>query len=915
VTDPIPRLTAALAGRYRIERELGQGGMATVYIAEDVRHRRRVAIKVLHPELSAVLGPERFLKEIELTAGLQHPNILPLFDSGAADGLLFYVMPFVEGETLRDRLARERQLPIPEALRIASDVADALGYAHKRGVIHRDIKPENILLHEGRPQVADFGIALAVQQAGGSRMTQTGISLGTPQYMSPEQAMGEKGIDARADIYALGAVTYEMLTGEPPFSGPTSQAIIAKIMTEEPRPPSLLRKTVPPHVNDAVLTALEKVPADRFPSASELVRALGDTGFTHTLRSAATQRAGGRRTRPSWVLLGGIAIVAMLAGAAITGLLRKDATGPARVIQFEIPLPDSTAVPFFGGGSPLMPTRDARLLWTTATGLYERGLGGLSSRRLRDLEGASSAFLQDESPDGTQLLLEWNTGGAPGLASAANTFGARPSLVVAPSGDGPIRVLTDSADFAAWGPDGFIYYTYFWPFERRSGLARIRAQGGSVDTLATFPVSATGDVPQNLVLLPQGRGLILTLGQRAAPELAAFDLRSRQVHRLGPGGPSIGYVEPGYLLFTSGRSIMAAPFDLDRLAFRAQPLPLLEVNQPSVRFSAAGPVLAYRGSSSPADAPPLVIEKRSGATRLLPNVPAGYWLNAAAVSPDGKRFAVVGGTLRTGASSGDIRDLFVYQLPSGPLSRVPIPQRPVAPSWLAGGSEIGFTRFGVDTPTTWAIMRTRWDGSGSATAVLSRPTIIGETSWLPNGKGVVFLYTNSGGTTGRGSARPNTDIALLSFGRPDSIQPLVTSPSYDGDPAVSPDGRLLAYRSNESGRDEVWVRPLLGGARRQVSLDGGVAPRWAWSGRELFFFNAGRLYAAQIHSAGELSVGKVTTLFPVRNSQFMPAPLPGDSEFVAFGGVGETPGTEAPVVVLVNLQQALAKLFAGGNKQ
>src|SRR3954463_8660877 len=244
----IDTLSSALVGRYAIDREIGRGGMATVYLARDIRHSRNVALKVLDPELGAVLGAERFLSEIRVTANLQHPNLLPLFDSGEADGLLFYVMPFIEGESLRARLERERQLPIDDAVRIATAVAGALDYAHGHGVIHRDLKPENILLQHGQPVVADFGIALAVSNAGGARVTQTGLSLGTPQYMSPEQATGDRAIDGRTDIYSLAAVLYEMLGGEPPHSGTTGQAIIAKLMTEEPRPLTALRRSVPPHV-------------------------------------------------------------------------------------------------------------------------------------------------------------------------------------------------------------------------------------------------------------------------------------------------------------------------------------------------------------------------------------------------------------------------------------------------------------------------------------------------------------------------------------------------------------------------------------------------------------------------------------------------------------------------------------------
>src|SRR5688572_15654859 len=239
------RLTSALAGRYRVERELGAGGMATVYLAEDLKHDRKVAIKVLKPELAAVLGAERFVVEIKTTAALSHPHILPLFDSGTADGFLYYVMPFIKGETIRDKLNRETQFGVDESVRIAREVADALDYAHRNGVIHRDIKPENILLHGGRAMVMDFGIALAVSAAAGGRMTETGLSLGTPHYMSPEQATADKDLTGRSDIYSMGSVLYEMLTGNPPHVGASAQQIIMKIIADTPRPVTELRRAVP----------------------------------------------------------------------------------------------------------------------------------------------------------------------------------------------------------------------------------------------------------------------------------------------------------------------------------------------------------------------------------------------------------------------------------------------------------------------------------------------------------------------------------------------------------------------------------------------------------------------------------------------------------------------------------------------
>jgi len=271
--DPIGRLTAALSDRYTILRELGQGGMATVYLAEDRKHGRKVAIKVLKPELASAVGPERFLREIEISAGLDHPHILPLYDSGEADGFVFFVMPYVEGESLRDRLDRETQLPLEDALKIAREVADALSYAHSHGVVHRDIKPANIMLTDGHARVADFGIARAVRAAGGERLTGTGMSVGTPLYMSPEQAAGSEDIDGRSDLYSLGCVLFECLAGRTPFTGPL-ESVVRQHLANEPPNITTLRPAVPASVAAALMRALAKTPADRFNPAAQFAEAL-----------------------------------------------------------------------------------------------------------------------------------------------------------------------------------------------------------------------------------------------------------------------------------------------------------------------------------------------------------------------------------------------------------------------------------------------------------------------------------------------------------------------------------------------------------------------------------------------------------------------------------------------------------------
>jgi eukaryotic-like serine/threonine-protein kinase len=310
MTDPIPRLNAALEGRYRIESELGEGGMATVYLADDLKHDRKVALKVLKPELAAALGAERFLAEIRTTANLQHPHILPLFDSGEADSFLFYVMPYVEGESLRERLDRETQLPVDEAIQIAADVAEALDHAHRQGIVHRDIKPANILMRDGRPLVADFGISLAIGRVEGTRLTDTGLSIGTPTYMSPEQGLGDHEVGARSDIYSLGCVLYEMLVGDPPFSGSNTMAVLVRKSTEAPPGVRVVRDTVSEATEKVVLRALARTPADRQTSART---------FAEELRSAPRAVAASSPSARKLTRSGGFAVVAAVALLVLAG--------------------------------------------------------------------------------------------------------------------------------------------------------------------------------------------------------------------------------------------------------------------------------------------------------------------------------------------------------------------------------------------------------------------------------------------------------------------------------------------------------------------------------------------------------------------------------------------------------------------
>lgn len=442
--DNMPDVTAALSDRYVIERELGAGGMATVYLAHDRKLDREVALKVLRPELGAVLGPERFLAEIRISARLDHPHILTLIDSGNADGMLYYVLPFVRGESLRDKLNREHQLGIEEAITITKQVASALDYAHRQGLVHRDIKPENILLQEGEAMLADFGIALAVKEAGGNRLTQTGLSLGTPQYMSPEQATGDRGIDARSDVYSLASVLYEMLAGEPPVTGANAQSMIAKLMTERPTRVRILRDTVPEPIDAAVAKALSKTPADRFSSAGDFARALD----AKPAQEAGTQAQSHARKRT--MMIAGIAAIVLVAAGAYVFRAKftqhtPSDSGAVLGQKTQLTVSGGILVPAISpDGKQLAYLTKHCTAGTCTFSIEVQDVGGTTTRTI--LEGATSGYGLEWSPDrrnldfngtvnnrsGTYLISA--LGGAPHFLTAgvATFYAGGDSLLLGP---------------------------------------------------------------------------------------------------------------------------------------------------------------------------------------------------------------------------------------------------------------------------------------------------------------------------------------------------------------------------------------------------------------------------------------------------------------------------------------------------
>ena len=821
---PLP-LTAALTGRYAIEREVGAGGMATVYLAHDLRHERHVALKILRPELAAVLGAERFLAEIRTTANLQHPGILPLFDSGEAGGHLFYVMPFVEGESLRDRLDREGQLAVADAVRIAAEVGDAIAYAQERGVIHRDIKPENILLQSGHALVADFGIALAVREAGGVRITQTGLSLGTPAYMSPEQAAADRAVDGRTDQYSLGAVLYEMLAGEPPFSAPSTPALIARVMSEAPRPITTARPLVPGHVAAAVHQALEKIPADRFAGMREFVRALTSPDTAARAVGTAAPRWSRRALLPALA-------AATLAGAALGALVmsvarRGVAEPPALPTRFVIESDTTQRLNLVCCGQFFALTRDGRRLAfqgtasDSVTRIHLRDLGSLGMRSLPGTDDARELFF---SPDGNHV----------GFSSrrVLRTFDLTTGVVTTVVAKGP-----GYEGGSTWTDDGRILFTV------GRTLYQVPERGGTATVLYT-PADSTVTQIGNPHFIPGTRTVLFTNTSATAVSentvgMLWLDKGGARVVAPGVGGSFIrGSGATGWLLSVrSSGTLEARPFNPatgDTLGAAIRVSESVLLRSPVFLYaeyaaSASGTVVTVtRATAGLTGRDAVRFETADTAfSREMP-FPA-YHLDQVTWSADGRRLLVA-------AYLVDVRQhaLYAYDWERRTATRVTRGADVMHGGWIPGSDSILLYSDGqmrvkrIDTDTAARALGALV-GAGSDSHVDAR------WPW------VAYEILQPG----------RADIAAVHVDSMDRPKVMATQ-FEERRPAISPDHRFIAYTSNATGRTQVYVATFPVMASGVVVSDGiGSAPRWASRGELHYLGPRGEVMAVAMQPGSQ----------------------------------------------------------------
>jgi serine/threonine-protein kinase len=831
------RISGALSTQYRLEHEIGAGGMATVYLADDLRHDRRVALKVLRPELAAVIGAERFLAEIKLTANLQHPHILPLFDSGEADSFLYYVMPFVEGESLRERLRREKQLPVEDAVRIAREVADALDYAHRHGVIHRDIKPENILLHDGRALVADFGIALAASKAGGTRMTETGMSLGTPHYMSPEQAMGEREITARSDVYALGAVLYEMLTGDPPFTGSTAQAVVARVVTEAPRPLLPQRHTIPPQVEAAALKALEKLPADRFATAAQFAEALVAPMATKPIASAvvlpAAPRGGGWRARLRDPVTAALVATALASVAlAVVQARHRAPEAQPPTVRFLFTGSDSAPVAPTDGPWPAAISPDGSVLVYLVS--QPGGSTVLYSRRSNEVEahpipGTRNGGQPLFSPDGRWVAFE-----ADGVSKKVRLDGSAPVPITQGAANNGADWTTGDELVVGAG-------------NAAHGLSKVSVSGGDL-TPFTVPDSAHGEIDHLWPIgTTDGKAVVFTIwrGALSTSELALVSIDGGAVTPLGLKGIRPLAVVDGVLVYVrADGAVLGVPLDVPHRRLGGKPLPVLDP-VPVVSSNGNSGVFVSRGGAlitgDQWGLTQLVWMGRDGSSHPVSEEVRGF--AAPRLSPDGRQIAVV-----VGAERGS--DVWIQDLETGTLSRLTTTGDIGMAEWSRDGKSVFYTAPG--TPLHWAIWEQTVGGQASPKRLVEVPFNAPVLSVAPDRRSALLQAV----------VNQSWDILSVTLDSGHSTKPFHATSGIDVDPNISPDGRWAAVVSNESGAFEVYVRsypePTV---KVQVSVGGGETALWSADGSRLYYSTGRTIMVAKVATSPGLRVLSRDTAF------------------------------------------------------
>ena len=866
----LDRLRAALADRYTIERELGQGGMATVYLAEDLKHHRKVAVKVLREDLAASLGASRFLREIEIAAQLQHPHILPLLDSGEADGFLYYVMPFVTGQSLRERIAREGELPVHEAVRLITQVVDALSAAHEHGVVHRDIKPDNVMLSGRHALVTDFGVAKAVSESTGrNTITTLGVAVGTPTYMSPEQAAADPHVDHRSDIYAVGVMAYELLAGRPPFTGATPQQVLAAHVTEAPDPLIKRRPGISPALNDAIMRCLEKRPADRWQTAGELLHALepmatptGGVTPTDTRPIAAVARPKTRR----WIAVGAAGVVVVAAAAWF--LLRPSApptlalgqatrvtADPGLEIQPSLS-PDGKLVAYAAGNSVRMrvfvrPVAGGRTIPLTddttsvqsepkfspdgASVLFLSG-GGV---QVAPALGGPSRPLLPPTPGAVVRTAAWSPNGS------EIVFARNDSLLAMPLDGGAIRLIGRMGQLhsCAWAPRGGLIAcvagnpvwnaigTMFGNIST-SRIVVVRAAGGPF-------ISITDSTTANLspVWAPDGRALYYLSNRQGPRDIYAVGIATSG-HVSGPAARITTGLNPQaialsadgrrltYALYVSQANVWSVPIPDRPPVPMTNPLQLTSGSQTieGLRVSPDLKWLVYDSNISGFANIYRIPINGGEAERLTTDAADDF---QPTLSPDGREVAFH--TMRRGN-----RDVVVQPLDGGPIQIIAATtDEETNPAWAPDGQTLAYySRNGPKLLIT-RLAGGKWQPAAVQQSPLQWPR------WSPDGKQVIGVLSpdpinNTGG-----------EIAALDVGS-GKVSPLYTPRAGTDDPkALMPDfdptGRLIYFKSVDGvGRASLWSMAASGGTPRLlVRFDDptrpSYRPEWTTDGKRFFF--------------------------------------------------------------------------------